>query len=155
MNLKSLKPLRGALWLLLPAVFSFGGCAKPVAVEFSKVCQKENDDKYISVEGYLRTGVTVLCSSRNGTRTCGLELTDKPDGQAKISVDVEEGTGKSQMEPLPKSYDKESLKVRTQDGSAVGPQQRVRIIGTAKTATDAINSSLTVCYITVNKIEKL
>ncbi len=155
MSLKNHKAKSYASLLLLLAVLGFNGCAKPVAVEFSQVCQKENDDKYISVEGYLRTGVSVLCSSRNGTRTCGLELTDKPDGQAKISVDVEEGTGKSQMEPLPKSYTKESLKVHTEDGSAVGPQDRVRVIGTAKTATDAINSSLTVCYITVSKIEKL
>jgi hypothetical protein len=150
-----LKRISLTFTLLLLIVLGINGCTKPVAVEFGKVCQKENDDKYISVEGYLRTGASVLCSSRSGTRTCGLELSDKPDGQAKISVDVEEGTGKSQMEPLPKSYSKENLKVHTQDGSAVGPQDRVRITGTAKTATDAVNSSITVCYLTADKIEKL
>lgn len=155
MKLKSDKRKACALSLLLAAAFVTGGCAKPVATEFSKVCQKENDSKYISVEGYLRTGASVLCSSRNGTRTCGLELSDKPDGASKISADVEEGTGKSQMEPLPRSYSKENLKVRTEDSSIIGPQDRVRIIGTAKTSTDAVNSSITVCYITVDRIEKL
>ena len=150
-----LKRIITTLSLLLLAVLGINGCTKPVAIEFGKVCQKENDNKYISVEGYLRTGVSVLCSSRGGTRTCGLELSDKPDGQAKISVDVEEGTGKSQMEPLPKSYSKENLKVHTHDGSTVGPQDRVRITGTAKTATDAVNSSITVCYLSADKIEKL
>ncbi|MBV9210324.1 MAG: hypothetical protein JOZ52_06825 [Acidobacteria bacterium] len=130
------------------------GCAKPVPIAFNQVCQKENDNRYISVEGYLRTGVTVHCSSRNGTSACGIELVEKPDGESKISVYVEEGTGNSQMEPLPKSYSDENLKLRTKDGQSVGAKDRVRIIGTAKTATDAINSSYTVCYIDVSKIEK-
>ncbi|HEY0544210.1 MAG TPA: hypothetical protein VGC91_02345 [Pyrinomonadaceae bacterium] len=142
-----------SLFVLLLCLLALDGCAKPVPVAFNQVCQKENDNKYISVEGYLRTGVTVLCSSRGGTRTCGIELAEKPDGESKINVYVEEGTGKSQMEPLPKSYSDENLKLRTTDGQTVGAQDRVRIIGTAKTATDA-SSSYTVCYIDVNKIEK-
>jgi hypothetical protein len=140
--------------LVMIASAGLGGCTKPVPVQFAQVCQNENDNKYVSVEGYLRAGVTVLCSSRDGTKTCSLELSDKPDGESKINVDVEEGTGKSQMEPLPKSYAKDSLKIYVQDGSVIGPKDRVRVIGTARTATDAVNSSLTVCYIKINKIEK-
>ena len=131
------------------------GCTKPVPVALDQVCQKENDNQYISVEGYLRTGVTVLCSSRGGTRTCGLELADKPDGTGPISVYVEEGTGRSQMEPLPKSYSNDDLKLRTKDGQTITTQDKVRIIGTAKTTTDAVNSSYTICFIDVTKIEKL
>jgi hypothetical protein len=130
------------------------GCTKPVPIAFNQVCQKENDNRYISVEGYLRTGVTVLCSSRGGTRSCGLELSDKPDGSSTISVYVEEGTGRSQMEPLPKSYSNEDLKLRTKDGQPITTQDKVRIIGTAKTTTDAVNSSYTICFIDVTKIEK-
>lgn len=148
---KRLKSL--SLFILLLSLLAFNGCAKPVPVAFSQVCQKESDNKYISVEGYLRTGVTVLCSSRGGTRTCGIELAEKPEGDSKISVYVVEGTGKSQMSPLPTSYSDENLKLRTADGQTVGSKDRVRIIGTAKTTTDA-NSSYTVCYIDVNKIEK-
>ncbi len=141
--------------LFLTCIFALNGCAKPVAVAFDQVCTKENNEQYISVEGYLRTGVTVLCSSHGGKRTCGLELFDKPDGQSKISVDIEEGTGKSQMEALPKNYSSEDLKIRAQDGSMIGTRDRVRIIGTAATDTGAGSSSLTVCYINVAKIEKL
>jgi hypothetical protein len=141
--------------LFLACAFALSGCAKPVAVAFDQVCTKENNDKYISVEGYLKTGVTVLCSSHGGTRTCGLELLDKPDGQSKISVDIEEGTGKSQMEALPKNYGSDDLKIRAQDGSMVSTRDRVRIIGTASTDTGAGNSSLTVCFVKVAKIEKL
>ena len=36
----------------------------------------------------------------------------------------------------------------------VGPNDRVRIIGTAKTDAGAGDSSLNVCYVNVNKIEK-
>ena len=133
---------------------SLMGCTKPVPVAFNQVCQKENDNRYISVEGYLRTGVTVLCSSRNGTRACGLELADKPDGNSSVSVYVEEGAGNSQMQPLPKSYSPDDLKLRAKDGQTIGAQDRVRIVGTAKTTTDAVNSSYTICYIDVTKIEK-
>ncbi len=135
-------------------LMSLTGCTKPVPVAFNQVCQKENDNRYISVEGYVRTGVTVFCSSRNGTRACGLELADKPDGNSAISVYVEEGTGNSQMQPLPKSYSPDDLKLRAKDGQPIGTQDRVRIIGTAKTTTDAVNSSYTICFIDVTKIEK-
>lgn len=147
---------RRCLFLLAVLLFLTGltGCTKPVPVAFNNVCRKENDNRYISVEGYLRTGVTVLCSSRGGTRACGLELADKPDGSSAISVYVEEGTGKSQMQPLPKSYSNDDLKLRSKDGQTIGTQDRVRIIGTAKTTTDAVNSSYTICYIDVTKIEK-
>jgi hypothetical protein len=138
----------------MSGIFGFTGCTKPTPTEFGQVCQKENDKKYISVEGYLRTGASVLCSTRNGTRTCGLELSDKLDGESKISVYVEEGTGAGQMEPLPKSYGKDSLKVHAADGSTLGPKDRVRLVGKATTATDAVNASYTICFIDVDKIEK-
>jgi len=144
-----------SLSLLFSVIVSLSGCAKPTPVAFGQVCQKENDERYLSVEGYLRTGVTVLCSSHGGTRTCGIELSEQPEGDSKISVYVEEGTGKSQMEPLPKSYSAESLKLKSSDGQTITPKDKVRIIGTARTTTDAINSSYTVCYIDVSKIEKL
>jgi hypothetical protein len=139
----------------LALIGALSGCARPTPIAFGQVCQKENDNRYISVEGYLRTGVTVLCSSRSGTRSCGIELGDQPEGGNKISAYVEEGTGKSQMEPLPKSYGAEDLKLKSSDGQPVTPKDKVRIIGTARTATDAVNSSYTVCYIDVSKIEKL
>jgi hypothetical protein len=141
--------------LFMAFAFALTGCAKPLAVAFDQVCTTENNEKYISVEGYLKTGVTVLCSSHGGTRTCGLELFDKPDGQSKISVDIQEGTGKSQMEALPKNYSSDDLKIRAQDGSAITARDRVRIIGTAATDTGAGSSSLNVCYINVAKVEKL
>jgi hypothetical protein len=130
------------------------GCTKPVPVTFNNVCQNANDNIYVSVEGYLTTGTSVFCSSSDGTRTCGLELVDSPAGTNKISVYLEEGTGKSQMEALPKSYSKENLKVRDSDGQVVGPQDRVRVIGIAASASDVVNSSYSVCYINVEVIER-
>ena len=134
--------------------FGFNSCTRPRPVELKSLCQNENDNIYVSVEGYLRTGASVLCSSPDGSRACGLELSDKPDGTTGISVYVEEGTGKSQMEPLPKSYSRESLKIHTADGNVLGTQDRVRVFGIAKSGTDVASSSLTLCYINVDKIEK-
>jgi hypothetical protein len=159
MNLNSLRTTLKYVccWPILPLALSFSmtGCTKPIPVDFGQVCTAENDNKYISVEGYLRTGASVLCSSHDGTRACGLELTDKPDGGSTINAYVEEGTGNSQMEPLPKGYSDDNLKIRTQDGSLVAPRERVRIMGIAKTATGIINSATnTVCFIDVDSIEK-
>lgn len=143
-----------ALFVLMLCSFGLVSCTKPVPVAFNKACQKENDNIYVSLEGYLNTGTSVLCSSRDGTRTCGLELMDSPDGTNKISVYLEEGTGKSQMEPLPKSYSKGNLKVRDHDGQVLGAKDRVRVIGIAKSTNDVVNSSYSVCYINVQKIER-
>lgn len=143
-----------ARFLLSVWVFGLVSCSKPTPVEFKNICQKENDYAYVSVEGYLRTGSNVLCSSRDGTRACGLELLERLDGGNKISVYVEEGTGKSQMDPLPKSYGKENLKIRTGNGQVLGPEERVRIIGTARIGTDVANSSYSICYVDVVKIER-
>lgn len=143
------------VWIVL-IVFSLGllSCTKPIPVAFNNACQKENNNVYISVEGYLSTGTSVLCSSRDGTRTCGLELADSPNGTNKISIYLEEGTGKNQMEPLPKSYSKENLKIRDRDGQVHSAQDRVRVIGIAKSGNDVVNSSYAVCYINVQEIER-
>lgn len=140
--------------VLIHCVVILVGCSKPTPVELNKVCQKENDDAYVAVEGYLRIGASVLCSSREGTRSCGLELLERADGGGKISVFVEEGTGNNQMEPLPNGYITENLKIRARDGQILGPQDRVRIIGIAKNGGEIVDSSYSICYVNVEKIEK-
>lgn len=135
-------------------LFGLNSCAKPVPVQVNSACQREHNNLYVSIEGYLSTGASVLCSSADGTRACGLELSDTPGGTARINVYVEEGTGKSQMEPLPKLYSKESLKVRADNGHVLGSKDRVRIIGIAKNGTEVANSSATICYVDVEKIEQ-
>lgn len=141
-------------FLLIFCTSCLAGCAKPVLVDISNACQNGNDNKYIAVEGYLRTGTTVLCSSREGTRSCGLELTDKPDGESKLNVYVEVGTGKSQMDQLPKNYGKDDLRIRDKDGRTFGALDRVRILGVAKNGDAVVNNSYTVCYMNVQKIER-
>lgn len=143
-----------ALFVLMLCSFELISCTKPVPVAFDNACQKEYDNIYVSIEGFLSTGTSVLCSSRDGTRTCGLNLVDSPDGTNKISVYLEEGTGKSQMEPLPKNYGKENLKIRDSDGQVLGARDRVRVTGIAKNTNDVVGSSYVVCYINVQEIER-
>jgi hypothetical protein len=155
MNMNSYRGIKSGISLLvLSCAVGFAGCAKPTPVEFGSLCQKDNDQKYISVEGYLGAGITVLCSTHGSVRACGLELYDKPGSTSKISAYIEEGTGDNEMEPPARNYTKDSLKIRTNDGQLVTPQDKVRITGTAKTATDA-NGSHSVCFVNVNKIQKL
>jgi hypothetical protein len=81
-------------------------------------------------------------------------LTDKPDSESKLNVYVEVGTGKSQMDQLPKNYGKDDLRVRDKDGRMFGAQDRVRILGVAKNGDAVVNNSYTVCYMNVQKIER-
>lgn len=148
------KNRNAAFLVLLLCLFGIVSCAKPVPVAFSNACQKENDNIYVSVEGYLSTGTSLFCSSQDGTRTCGLELLDSPDGTNKISVYVEEGIGNSQMEALPKNYSKENLKVRDINGQVVGAKDRIRVVGIARNGNDGADSSFSVCYINVEEIER-
>jgi hypothetical protein len=140
--------------LLLLCTSYLTSCGKPVFVDISNACKNGNNNQYIAVEGYLRTGTTVLCSSREGTRSCGLELTDKPDGDSKLDVYVEVGTGKSQMDQLPKNYGKNDLRIRDKDGRALSAQDRVRVLGVAKHGDAVVNNSYAICYVNVQKIER-
>jgi len=156
MKPKNYMSARAMLALIILPLWSLGfvGCAKPVPVTFDNLCKKENNNLSISIEGYLTTGTSVLCSSRDGKRTCGLELLDTPDGTNKVNAYVEEGTGKSQMEPLPKSYSKDDLRLHDNEGKVFGPQDRVRVIGIAKSDGDGANASYVICYVNVVKIER-
>jgi hypothetical protein len=142
------------LIVLLLCSIGLVSCTKPVPIAFTNACQKENDNLYISVEGYLSTGTSLLCSSRDGTRACGLELLDSLDGKNKISVYLEEGTGNSQMEALPKNYSNENLKVHDINGQVLGAKDRLRVIGIAKNGNVGADSTFSVCYINVEKIER-
>ena len=122
--------------------------------EFAQVCNTANDKKMIETQGFLTTGVSVLCSSRGGTETCGLSLKQNPSDEKGISADVETGSGANTMDKLGSGYKKEDLKIRDKAGNAVTPNDKVKVTGEIMAVPNSLNPQETVCVIKVKKIEK-
>jgi hypothetical protein len=139
-----------AATLLTLAALALAACstkpAEPVA--FAEVCAAGTDKKTVVTEGYLRPGVTIMCSNTGGGPvTCGLGLFDPQGGERKISAYVEEGTGASEVEKPASGYKKGDLKLHAADGSLVGPDDRLRVTG-------RVTNGNNVCFLNVSKIEK-
>ena len=139
-----------AATLLTLAALALAACsaepAEPVA--FAEVCAAGTDKKTVVTEGYLRPGVSIMCSNTGGGPvTCGLSLFDPQGGERKISAYVEQGTGASEVEKPASGYKQGDLKLRADDGSLVGPQDRLRVTG-------RVTNGNNVCFLNVSKIEK-
>ena len=117
-------------YLLLAALSGLMlGCssAPPPAtpMTFATWNTKENDQKQISLEGYVRLPAAALVSD-----TMLLELHEKPEGKSSsVDFSTRIGSGKNQVEKPPKDYSDKDLKLHANDGSLVGPQDKVRISG--------------------------
>lgn len=139
-----------AATLLSLAALALSACSEKPAepLAFAEVCAAGTDKKTVVTEGYLRPGVTMMCSNTGGGPvTCGLSLFDPQGGDRKISAYVEQGTGKSEIEKPPSGYKKEDLKLRAEDGSLVGPDDRLRVTG-------RVTNGNNVCFLNVSKVEK-
>ena len=105
------------------------GCssAPPPAtpMTFANFNAQANNDKQISLEGYLRLPVSALVSD-----TMLIDLYETPDGKGKpVPVSMNIGSGANSVEKPPKDYTEKDLKVHANDGSLVEPQQKVRVSG--------------------------
>jgi hypothetical protein len=115
------------------------GCEQPkpgVTVHFDDICDSVYDPvmekglnvtKRVTIEGYvgMHPSMFKLCSD-----TCDFDLYADPAGKGKrVNADVTLGSGKNQMEKLPKNFTPEDIKIHTQDGKVVGVGAKVRITG--------------------------
>ncbi len=90
---------------------------------FANYNTQANDQKQISLEGYLRLPVSALVSD-----TMLLDLVEAPDSKGKpASVSLYVGTSANQVENPPKDYTEKDLKVHANDGSLIEPNQKVRV----------------------------
>lgn len=86
---------------------------------------KANDKKQISLEGYVRLPAAAMVSD-----TMLLELHEKPEGKSSyVDFSTRIGSGKNEVEKPPKDYTDKDLKLHANDGSLVGPQDKVRVSG--------------------------
>lgn len=103
--------------------------ANAVHVKYSDVCQKENTDKVVSVDGYFGTNdLMVSCSGEGERKRCTLNFMPKPGSTESHSASVSVGSGPNQMDALPDKYTAEDLHLRTKDGKTIGPRDWVRVV---------------------------
>lgn len=93
--------------------------------DFGAVCEKANDGKRVSVEGYLR-----FPESFTGSLSAVLRLYQGADFTGTpIGVQTRIGTQANQMELPPKQYTDKDLKVHLSDGQVVGIGTKVKVSG--------------------------
>jgi hypothetical protein len=103
--------------------------ANAVHVKYSELCQKENDGKVVSVDGYMAmNSFMVSCSGEGANQRCTLNLGLKPGSIEGHSASVAVGGGPNQMDALPDKYQAEDLHLHASDGKLLGPRDRVRLV---------------------------
>jgi hypothetical protein len=107
-----------------------GADQPPATVTFSDICQQEPKAR-VAVDGYLRLPLmNMTCKSGR----CLATFYAAPGGKgAWIGADVRNtakpGSGVNAIEMPPKTYRAEDLRTHVKDGSVVGPDAKVRLIG--------------------------
>ena len=134
----------------LATVAVLAGCAAdqaPITVSFSNICQQEAKSR-VAVDGYLRLPLmNMTCKSGR----CLAIFYAAPGGKgAWIGADVrntaKSGSGVNAIEMPPKTYRAEDLRVHLKDGSVVGQDAKVRLIGEVRKSGNS-------CRIEVDLIE--
>lgn len=105
------------------------GCSSPpppaTPMTFDTFNVQANNDKQISLEGYMRLPVAAMVSD-----TMLVDLYDNPDGKGKaVPVSIYVGSGKNQVEKPPKDYTDKDFKLHANDGSLVTMKDKVRVSG--------------------------
>ena len=134
-----------------------------VPIEYANVCKQENDKKRVEVMGYLGLGAGDLyCPSERGVRMCYLSLYEnpdtKPDAEHKgITAKIVIGSSGSTMNEPRQSVagiTNSDLVIREDKGTNVTTKDKLKLSATITVTDDVINKGKTVCYLTVDKIEK-
>lgn len=134
-----------------------------VPVEYANVCKQENDKKRVEVTGYLGLGSgNLYCPSEYGVRMCYLSFYEnpdtKPDDEHKgITTKIVIGNSGSTMNEPRQSVagiTNSDLVIREDKGTNVTTKDKLKLSATITVTDDIINKGKTVCYLTVDKIEK-
>ena len=116
--------------LLLGACGESGPPTPGVPTTFETVCGKANEDKRVSLEGYLDFPPQ-FSVSKGAETTVMLRMRPAPDsGGAVVGASVRLGNGANHVEMPPKSYTSAHLKVHTADGATVGHRDKIKVSGT-------------------------
>jgi hypothetical protein len=135
--------------ILISFLFLACGSKPAEQIAFPTTCKAEDDKRYVQFSGYVTDGGSVFCSNTGGRMECGFELTEKPDGGAKINVDIAQGSGSSSVEKFEGSYKKEDIKIHDRSGGLVKLGDNIQVKGKMNALPDGSH-----CFFTVDEIEK-
>jgi hypothetical protein len=134
----------GALLLVL------AGCGAPQMVALGAACAQDKDGSSVVVDGFVSAGSAVSCDNYSGDYRCGLDLTENPDATgAKAGIDIVVGTAANTMDEPPSSYSDADVKVHADNSETVVIGDKVRATGDISVGESGV------CYVTVDKIEKI
>ncbi|HTL81195.1 MAG TPA: hypothetical protein VL651_05800 [Bacteroidia bacterium] len=102
--------------------------APPVAIKYSQLADKANQDKNIVVEGYIALPSTSYMSS-SSAQVDFYERKGMFWSENSMTLNMPVGTGKNTMREMPSSYTKDDLKITLDNGNVVGVDAHVRITG--------------------------
>jgi hypothetical protein len=142
---------------LLAAVIALAACGDSTpTVEFAKACVKELDGKTIATTGYLRAPFEGLCRAgpRAGAKSCSFDLCDKPDGDARLSINIELGTGANRVDEAKLGAKQGAAAITASDGKFLAEKTQVRVTGALHAVPNALKSEEMICWIDVAKIER-
>ena len=139
-----------AILILVTAAF-ISGCSKTaVPVEIGQVCTPDNEKKYIVTEGYLSDRGSIFCSNiGGGSVKCGLDVIAATNGTKIFGADVVQGSGADEIEKLESGYKSGDVKVHDNAGNIIKFSDKLKLTGQM-----SITPDLSVCFMTVDKIEK-
>jgi hypothetical protein len=143
----------------LLALLALAGCGdSATTVEFAKLCVKELDGKTIATTGYLHAPFTSLCRSatrRGGTTTtCSYDLRDKADGEVRVSLNIEVGSGENRVDDARLKAKEGAAAIRDSGGKFLANKTEVRVTGVLHTVPNSLKAEETICWLDVEKIAR-
>ncbi len=142
---------------LLAAVIALAACGDSTpSFEFAKACAKEHDGKTIATTGYLRAPFEGLCRAgpRAGSKTCSFDLRDKPEGEARLSINIELGSGANRVDEAKLGAKQGAAAIAASDGKFLADKAHVRVTGALHAVPNALKPEETICWLDVAKIER-
>ena len=144
---------------LLLAVFALAACGdSATTVEFAKLCVKELDGKTVATTGYLHAPFVTLCraTTRRGgtTTTCSFDLRDKPDGEVRVSLNIEVGSGANRVDDARLKAKQGAAAIAASDAKFLADKAQVRVTGALHAVPNSLKPEETICWLDVEKIER-
>lgn len=141
---------------IIALTFVFTGCnTTGTPVEYAKMCDKENDDKYVETVGYFNNTGSAMCSkSGNEPMRCPIDFKELPESdKIPIRAYIDKGSGASSID----AEKDQPLKIKDDKGEFIENSQKVKIVADVTVfdeATKVGSTNTAPCFITVKKIEK-
>lgn len=145
------------LLFILP--LSLAACSdSATTVEFAKVCAQELDGKTITTTGYLHAPFGTLCRTttrRAGSATtCSFDLRDKPEGEVRLSLNIEVGRGENRVDEARHKEKQGAAAIAGGDGKFLADKVQVRVTGALHAVANSLKPEETICWLDVDKIER-